>query len=70
LARRWKALADEYDIPLLGQIPIVQSIREGGDEGIPVMMSDDEISKKHFPNLLPMWYVVLLCAMRILDRKK
>ena len=43
-----KRLADEYDIPLLGQIPLVQSIREGGDEGIPVMMGDDEISKKAF----------------------
>ena len=43
-----KRLADEYDIPLLGQIPFVQSIREGGDEGVPVMMSDDEISKKAF----------------------
>src|SRR5678809_1407615 len=43
-----KRLAEEYDIPLLGQIPIVQSIREGGDEGVPVMMSDDDISKKAF----------------------
>ena len=43
-----KRLADEYDIPLLGQIPLVQNIREGGDEGIPVMMGDDEISKKAF----------------------
>src|SRR6266487_6283247 len=43
-----KRLADEYDIPFLGQIPLVQSIREGGDEGIPVMISDDEISKKAF----------------------
>jgi len=43
-----KRLAEEYDIPFLGQIPLVQSIREGGDEGVPVMMSDDEISKKAF----------------------
>jgi ATP-binding protein involved in chromosome partitioning len=43
-----KRLAEEYDIPFLGQIPLVQSIREGGDQGIPVMMSDDEISKKAF----------------------
>ena len=43
-----KRLADEYDIPLLGQIPLVQSIREGGDEGVPVMISDDEVSKKAF----------------------
>jgi ATP-binding protein involved in chromosome partitioning len=43
-----KRLADEYDIPFLGEIPLVQSIREGGDIGIPVMMSDDEISKQAF----------------------
>ncbi len=43
-----KRLADEYDLPFLGQIPLVQSIREGGDIGIPVMMGDDEISKKAF----------------------
>jgi len=43
-----KRLAEEYDIPFLGQIPLVQSIREGGDQGIPVMMSDDEISKRAF----------------------
>ena len=43
-----KRLAEEYDIPFLGQIPLVQSIREGGDTGIPAMMSDDEITKKAF----------------------
>ena len=43
-----KNLAEEYEIPFLGQIPIVQSIREGGDIGIPVMMSDDEVTKKAF----------------------
>ncbi len=43
-----KHLAEEFDIPFLGQIPIVQTIREGGDIGVPVMVSDDEISKKAF----------------------
>jgi len=43
-----KRLADEYDLPFLGQIPIVQSIREGGDTGIPAMMNDDEISREAF----------------------
>ena len=43
-----KRLAEEYDLPFLGQIPIVQSIREGGDQGVPVMMSDDAITKKAF----------------------
>jgi ATP-binding protein involved in chromosome partitioning len=43
-----KNLAEEFDITFLGQIPIVQSIREGGDLGIPVMVSDDAVSKKAF----------------------
>jgi ATP-binding protein involved in chromosome partitioning len=43
-----KRLAEEYDLPFLGQIPLVQSIREGGDLGIPVMVGDDVISKKAF----------------------
>ncbi len=33
-----KALAAELGIPLLGQIPLVQSIREGGDEGLPIAL--------------------------------
>jgi len=45
-----KKLAEEYDLPLLGQIPLVQNIREGGDTGIPVMMSNDEITKEAFSN--------------------
>ncbi len=32
-------MAEKYDIPLLGQIPIVQSIREGGDLGEPAALS-------------------------------
>lgn len=43
-----KRLAEEYDLPFLGQIPLVQSIREGGDEGVPVMVSDDTITKRAF----------------------
>jgi ATP-binding protein involved in chromosome partitioning len=43
-----KRLAEEYDIPFLGQIPLIQRIREGGDEGKPVMMSEDTIAKRAF----------------------
>ena len=38
-----KRLAEELNIPLLGQIPIVQSIREGGDSGVPSAVSDNSI---------------------------
>ena len=36
-----KQLAEKHEIPFLGQIPIVQSIRESGDSGYPVVMKDD-----------------------------
>jgi len=43
-----KRLAEEYDIPFLGHIPLIQRIREGGDEGRPVMISEDIGAKKAF----------------------
>jgi ATP-binding protein involved in chromosome partitioning len=43
-----KNLAEEFDIPFLGQIPIVESIREAGDIGVPAMVGDDAITKKAF----------------------
>jgi ATP-binding protein involved in chromosome partitioning len=41
-------LASEYDLSFLGQIPLVQSIREGGDEGVPAMVGEDLVSKDAF----------------------
>jgi ATP-binding protein involved in chromosome partitioning len=35
-----KAMAEKYNLPLLGQVPLVQSIREGGDEGMPTALQD------------------------------
>ena len=43
-----KKLAEEYNVPLLGEIPIVQSIREGGDSGMPAVLSEDELTGKTF----------------------
>lgn len=57
-----KRLAEEYDLPFLGQIPLVQSIREGGDSGVPIMMSDDAVSRKAFEGFAS--YVVRSIAMR------
>ena len=36
-----KNLADEMDVPFLGQIPVVQSISESGDTGLPVVLQKD-----------------------------
>lgn len=38
-----KKMAEKYNVPLLGQIPIVQSIRECGDEGVPSAMEDGPV---------------------------
>lgn len=43
-----KRLAQELNIPLLGQIPIVQSICEGGDNGTPVALNPDTITGAAF----------------------
>jgi ATP-binding protein involved in chromosome partitioning len=57
-----KKLAEEYDLPFLGQIPLVQGIREGGDQGVPVMMSDDLVTRKAFEEFAA--YAVRSIAMR------
>lgn len=43
-----KRLAEEMGVPLLGQIPIVQSICESGDGGEPVALSQDTITAAAF----------------------
>ncbi len=45
-----KNMAEKLNVPLLGQIPIVQSIREGGDDGRPVMMDETPIVSEAFKN--------------------
>ncbi|MDR2064860.1 MAG: Mrp/NBP35 family ATP-binding protein [Prevotellaceae bacterium] len=45
-----KNLAAEMQIPLLAEIPIVQSIRQGGDDGIPAVFIND-IQTKVFDHL-------------------
>ncbi len=44
-------LAQEKNIPLLGQIPIVQSIREGGDQGEPSALNADSVTGMAFSDL-------------------
>jgi ATP-binding protein involved in chromosome partitioning len=35
-----KNLSDKYGVPLLGQIPLVQSVRESGDSGLPAVLKE------------------------------
>ena len=46
-----KKLAEEMNVPLLGQIPIVQSICEGGDNGTPVVLDGDSVTGRAFLSL-------------------
>lgn len=46
-----KDLAEALNLPLLGQIPIVQSICESGDQGIPVALNTNSLTGKAFLDL-------------------
>jgi ATP-binding protein involved in chromosome partitioning len=35
-------LADEIGVPLLGQLPLIPALREGGDEGLPIVAVDPD----------------------------
>jgi ATP-binding protein involved in chromosome partitioning len=45
-----KNLAEKFNVPLLGQIPLVQSIRESGDSGLPAVLKEG-ITAKAFKDL-------------------
>lgn len=45
-----KKLAEKHEVQLLGQIPLVESIRESGDNGYPVVLKDN-ITAKTFKDL-------------------
>ncbi len=46
-----KAISEKFDIPILGQIPIVEKISTSGDSGIPVALIDDSIEGQAFVEL-------------------
>ena len=46
-----KRLAEELNVPLLGQIPLVQSICESGDQGTPVALDSATITGSAFMQL-------------------
>jgi len=47
-----KNLADDLNLPLLAEIPLVQGIREAADIGHPVVLQEDSLSAKAFMNLV------------------
>lgn len=46
-----KQLSQELNVPLLGQIPVVQSICESGDNGVPAVLDNDSVTGKAFIEL-------------------
>ncbi len=44
-------LAHQYNVPFLGEVPIVQSIREGGDSGVPAVLNQNSIVGNIFSDL-------------------
>ena len=46
-----KQLAEQMNVPLLGQIPIVQSICESGDKGTPVALDENTVTGRAFLQL-------------------
>jgi ATP-binding protein involved in chromosome partitioning len=46
-----KGLSEQLNVPLLGQIPLVQSIREAGDVGRPALLQESTPTAKIFKEL-------------------
>jgi len=45
-----KKIAEKFNVPVLGQIPIIQGIREGGDSGIPPVL-ENKVTGQNFREL-------------------
>ncbi len=43
-----KRLSERFDAPFLGEIPLVKSISDSGDNGLPVMMDEDNPARAAF----------------------
>ena len=43
-----KRLADALDVPFLGELPLMQTIREAGDAGRPAMLQGDSLAAAAF----------------------
>lgn len=46
-----KRLADEYEIPFLGEIPIMQNIMQGAEDGEPAVHSTDKLIQKTYDEI-------------------
>ena len=44
-------MAEQFELPFLGEMPLVQSVREGGDMGIPAVIDEDSLTRDKFLEL-------------------
>lgn len=47
-----KNMAEQMKVPFLGQIPLVQSVRESGDVGRPAVLQENTATASHFDDLV------------------
>lgn len=65
-----KNLAEKLDLKLLGQIPIVQSICDGGDSGIPVAANTDSITGAAFAEMAVKVVAAIQERIQLMDPTK
>ncbi|MNF04165.1 antiporter inner membrane protein [compost metagenome] len=46
-----KKLSSEFDVPFLGEIPLVMDVSEGGDKGEPVALQDNNLVATAFADI-------------------
>ena len=46
-----RQMAEQFEIPFLGEIPIVQGIREGGDKGLPAALDESSAGYESMMNM-------------------
>lgn len=46
-----KNLAEQFEVPFIGEVPLIQSIREGADRGFPAVLNDEPVSLKAFTDI-------------------
>ena len=44
-------MAEQFELPFLGEVPLIQSIREGGDMGVPAVLDAGNPAGKVFAEL-------------------
>lgn len=47
-----KNMAEQLRVPFLGQVPLVQSVRESGDVGRPAVLQENTVISSHFDELV------------------